>query len=349
MVEAEVKHCLPCQVGTRENTRAPLKMSKCPEQPWTHVSADFCGSLPPGEYLLVVVDEHSRYPAVEITHSTSARSTIPHFDKIFACHGIPEVVKTDNGPPFNSSDFRGFAGYLGFKHRRIMPEWPAANGEAERFMRTLKKNLHTSESQRKPWKQELWKFLRQYRATPHSSTKVAPAEALFHRNIRTELPSIQSFSKEDIRKNVLLSDKNAKNRMKRYADKRRRACKSNICVGDTVILQDPHPRKLDPPYYPKLHEVVKRKGDMVTATHGSKPVTRNISRFKAVDARYQSQDMSCSESDGDVIPNPTGENEGTRVESDQNSQTEERPLDSSSKVHRARERHRPAYLKDYVT
>lgn len=94
---------------------------------------------------MVVIDDHSRDPVVEILRSTSARSVIPLFDKIVSLFGIPEELKTDNGPPFQSFEFKQFAEQLGFKHRRITPLWPKANGEAERFMRTLGKVIRTAQ------------------------------------------------------------------------------------------------------------------------------------------------------------------------------------------------------------
>ena len=108
LVEKRVKRCMACQVSTHlpESSMEPLKMSKLPEGPWQHVDFDFCGPFPSGDYLLVAIDEYSRFPEVEITRSTSAYSTIPKLDKI---HGIPEVVKSDNGPPFQSSEFKSFA------------------------------------------------------------------------------------------------------------------------------------------------------------------------------------------------------------------------------------------------
>jgi hypothetical protein len=48
-------------------------MTKLPEKPWSHVSADFYGPLPTGEYLLVLMDDYSRFPIVEITTSISAK------------------------------------------------------------------------------------------------------------------------------------------------------------------------------------------------------------------------------------------------------------------------------------
>ena len=42
-------------------------------------------------------------------------------------YGVPEVVKSDNGTPFQSAEFKKFSEFLGFKHRKISPFWPMAN------------------------------------------------------------------------------------------------------------------------------------------------------------------------------------------------------------------------------
>ena len=70
------------------------------------------------------MDDYSRYPEVEILHSTSVQATLPHLDAILARQGIPEVVRSDNGPPFNSGEFSRWADSLGFRHWRITPLWP---------------------------------------------------------------------------------------------------------------------------------------------------------------------------------------------------------------------------------
>jgi transposase InsO family protein len=93
--------------------------------------------LPNSEYLLIITDDYSRYPVVETVKSTSANTVIPRVDKVFSEFIIPDVVKTDNAPPFNSREFQSFGQTLGFKHRKITPRWPRANGEVERFVRTI--------------------------------------------------------------------------------------------------------------------------------------------------------------------------------------------------------------------
>ena len=171
---------------------------------------------------------------MEITRSTSAYSTIPKLDKIFSTYGIPEVVKSDNGPPFQSSEFKSFAEYAGFQHRKITPEWPQANSEVERFMRTFEKAIRCAMLEGKVWKQEMYRFLRSYRATPHSSTGVSPATARFNRNIKTTLPENKEASKSD--RTMREADARAKSRMKQYADKRAKAKSSNLQPGDIVMM-----------------------------------------------------------------------------------------------------------------
>ena len=116
-------------------------MLKLPEREWHTVCADFCGPYPSGDYLLVVIDEYSRFPVVERVTSTSARAVIPIFHKIFTDYGLVEKVKTDNGPPFQSFEFRKFLEYYGVEHRKITTLWPQANGLAENFMKPLNKAI----------------------------------------------------------------------------------------------------------------------------------------------------------------------------------------------------------------
>ena len=79
---------------------------------------------------------------------TSFRTTSSHLRKIFSTYGIPERIETDNGPPFNSIDFKTFAKEYGFQHHRTTPEQARANGEAERFMKVLNKTKKKKSTQR---------------------------------------------------------------------------------------------------------------------------------------------------------------------------------------------------------
>ena len=78
------------------------EVTPLPSGPWKEVSIDFAGTYPSGEYIMVVIDEYTRFPEVEILTSTTAKSVIPKLDAIFFRQGIPDVLKSDNGPPFTS-------------------------------------------------------------------------------------------------------------------------------------------------------------------------------------------------------------------------------------------------------
>ena len=112
MVESRIKNCVPCQAATQGTAPKPepLKMTPLPKAPWKEVAVDFLGPLPSGEYLLVIIDEYSRFPEVEALHSTSAKAVIPKLDSIFSRQGI-----------LNSHEFANYASFLGFKHRKITP------------------------------------------------------------------------------------------------------------------------------------------------------------------------------------------------------------------------------------
>ena len=83
---------------------------------------------------MVLIDDFSRNVYVEETKTTATRYVIPILDKIFSFIGIPSVLKSDNGPPFNGHEYRDFLEYMGIKPRFITPENPKANGLVEHFM-----------------------------------------------------------------------------------------------------------------------------------------------------------------------------------------------------------------------
>ena len=143
LVESKVKSCEACLIATPKCKREPLQMSLLPAAPWKEIIIDF-NEIQNKEYLLLITDDYSRYPVVETVKSTAAKTVIPKLDKVFSEFGVPDVVKSDNGPPFNSKEFTTFADDLGFKHRKVTLKWARANGEVERFVRTVKKVIKKS-------------------------------------------------------------------------------------------------------------------------------------------------------------------------------------------------------------
>ena len=112
-----------------------------------------------GEYLLVMVDAYSRFPEAAVGQSTAAKTTIPQLEKIFSTNGIPQIVKSDNGPPFSSAEIWLLIDENGPTHRRITPLRLQVNAPAETFMKPLTTAIGTAFTSQKSWKTELNKLL----------------------------------------------------------------------------------------------------------------------------------------------------------------------------------------------
>ena len=119
--------------------------------------------------------------------STTSAQTIVALREIFARFGLPRQLVSDNGPQFSSEEFELFLSSNGVKHLPTAPYHPASNGEAERFVQTVKQALRSGLQKGVPLERALASFLLQYRVTPHATTGVSPSTMFFGRSLRTRL------------------------------------------------------------------------------------------------------------------------------------------------------------------
>jgi len=283
LVEEKVKRCLACQACERTSLgMTPISVSDMPSAPWEELSIDFFGPIAPTkEYLIVVIDDYSRFPIVMPTFSLKSNVIEPKLDGIFSTFGIPKILRSDNGPPFNSDSFRNFCRNLGIRHRLITPLWPRANGIAEALMKPLGKVLRTAKVDGLPWKQVLLEFLRNYRSTPHSSTGVAPSALIFRNAKISKLPAINDeFVRSKLDEIARKVDSRQKSVMKNNADKNLHTKERRLEIGDRVLVKQDRSNKSMSYFDPKYFRVVSIKGNMVSAAREDKEITRNISFFK---------------------------------------------------------------------
>ena len=90
----------------------------------------------------MAVDAFSKWPEVVIVNSTTASQTIDRLRTIFATHGLPGTLVSDNGPPFSSADFKNFMSLNDILQRGVPPYHPSTNGLAKNMMRSLKQALN---------------------------------------------------------------------------------------------------------------------------------------------------------------------------------------------------------------
>ena len=87
---------------------------------------------------LILIDTYSKWPEMYAMSATTAQATIQELHKIFAVHGLPELLITDKGPQFVASKFESFCQSRGIHHTKTAPYLPRSNGEAERLVETFK-------------------------------------------------------------------------------------------------------------------------------------------------------------------------------------------------------------------
>ena len=247
--EAFVKQCHVCQTLGHGDPPPPLRQNTLPKKPWERLHMDFCGPFPSGETLLLVIDTYSKFPEVEIMTSTTAPAVIKRLDRIFATHGLPKEIFTDNGPPFTSREIKQFMKDRGITLRHVTPLWPQANGEAEAFMKPLAKAVKAAKLEGKNWTEELYDFLLTYRTTPHSTTGIAPTQLLYNREVRTNIPSLVKQEKvdyKDLHKQARANVEKKQTKAQEYTDAKRKARNKELSVGTKVLVKQERKNKFTP-------------------------------------------------------------------------------------------------------
>ena len=237
-IEKKAHSCVACQAVKNAPPAAPLHPWLWPTKPWQRIHVDFAGPINGKSYLLVV-DAHSKWPEIIEMNSTTAQRTIAELRKMFAAHGLPQQLVSDNGPQFISDEFATFMKMNGVKHIRCAPYHPASNGAVERLVQTFKKAIKAASDTNFA----LASFLLSYRATPHSTTNETPCKLFLGRQLRTRLDLLLSNCEETV--------------SKRQADQKiahDKHCKPReFTVGENVMARN---NKQGLPYVPA---VVKKK------------------------------------------------------------------------------------------
>uniref|UniRef100_A0A8C4WW17 Integrase catalytic domain-containing protein n=1 Tax=Eptatretus burgeri TaxID=7764 RepID=A0A8C4WW17_EPTBU len=73
----------------------------------------------------------------------TAKHVVEALKSVFARHGIPKELLTDN-MPFGSPELRKFAQEWGFKVTTSSPTYPQSNGQSERAVQTIKQGLRNA-------------------------------------------------------------------------------------------------------------------------------------------------------------------------------------------------------------
>ncbi|XP_065186196.1 uncharacterized protein K02A2.6-like [Sycon ciliatum] len=224
-----VQNCLTC-TKHRFQPPEPLSPTVFPSLPWERIGVDLCQH--DGQEYLIAVDYFSRYIHAIPLRKTTSGAVIKELHELFAIHGIPQALVSDNGPQFASAEFAAFTAQMQLTHRTSSPHYPQSNGEAERAVRTFKRLLKTNNS--------LNDALLSYRSTPLANG-YSPAELLFGCRLRTHLPcTAESLAPSwpDISKLRKFEVRQKDRQSETYDSSHRAQSLPPLTQGDRVWVQD---------------------------------------------------------------------------------------------------------------
>lgn len=228
-IEEMVNKCTTCAIHRPEH-KEPLLPSSFPDRPWSRLGMDLFDFQ--GKTFIVVVDYYSRWIELRHLDKQTSLDAISKIKSIFAVHGIPDLVVSDNGPQFASADFRRFASEFGFIHTTSSPKYPQSNGEAERAVQTVKQLLKKAK--------DPYSALLLYRATPLRNG-LSPSELLMGRKLKTKIPVLPSTLHPQIlnHSTVRQKEEKMKEQQQRSFNNRHAAREASpLNVNDTVYIRD---------------------------------------------------------------------------------------------------------------
>lgn len=227
-----VDNCEICLKHRVSNAKEPLMPHEILPLPWQKIGIDLFEFQ--RKVYMLVVDYYSKYIEIALLNSGfSSKKLTTELKSIFARHGIPKILVSDNGPPFSSSEFNYFCKTWNIEHVLSSPYTPRSNGLAERSVQTIKRLLKKSlESNSDPYI-----ALLNYRSTPNF-TSYSPAELLMNRKLRTKIPTnfenLRPVRVDDQKVNMAF--KNNAKKMKKYFNRTTKPLKE-VKNGENVYYK----------------------------------------------------------------------------------------------------------------
>ena len=164
-VQQLIEKCVICQeYGKSQPIIGTTK--ELPTFPWHTLATDM--------FFLIVVDVFSKYIIVrKLPNFTSAAICI-ELSMILTDLGLPHIIRSDNGPFYNSIEFQQFLQCHSITHQTSSPNHPRSNGFVERMVGVAKKLMGKAGKVGKPWISGLF----DYRITSQSGSIASPLQSL---------------------------------------------------------------------------------------------------------------------------------------------------------------------------
>ncbi|KAJ8913777.1 hypothetical protein NQ315_002683 [Exocentrus adspersus] len=267
-VEKYIKCCISCLYtkkpsGAQEGYLHPIEKVAVP---FHTVHIDHLGPFPKSrhgkEYLITLVDSFTKYIVLKAVKTTATRFVIVFLLDTFCHYGLPARFICDQGSCFTSKRFKEFCREKNIKLIFNAVATPRANGQNERFNRTILSALLATTPEENQWDEHVSHIQFAINTAVSKATGKTPFELLYGYQPRGEVDPILSQEVEQIperiedltklRNDVAEKIRKDQKAQKKRVDKKRKAAKV-YKQGDLVLIEKQEPatstsRKLLPKY-----------------------------------------------------------------------------------------------------
>ena len=228
-IDRMVQTCPEC-AKTRRARIEPMKGTPFPKRSWSVVATDFF--YLDGKQYILAIDYFSRDIEVHPVVKANSAETIEFLKSVYARHGIADVLVSDNAAQYDSEEFRRFSDSYAFEHVTSSPQYPQANGEAERAVQTIKGLMKKCD--------DFYLSLLMYRNT-NLHNGFSPAQLSMGRRLKTRVPCLPESLHPQIPDLDLVRkrERDYREQIKQNYDRRHRVvAPEQLSPGDTVWIPD---------------------------------------------------------------------------------------------------------------
>ena len=232
--------CQACQERLPSLCKEPLMSDPVPDWVFQCVSADLFEYA--GRHFLVYTDHLSGWPVVYSYGKTvpTAKQVIKAFRMFFADLGVPQKLRSDNGPQFSASDFQRFLARWNVVSATSSPHYPQSNGRAEAAVKAMKAIVAKTTQGGELDSDSYMAAILEFRNTP-SESGLSPAQILFGHPLRSHVPAHRDKFSKEWKDKADAIDKEKSNtlqeRGKEYYNRNAHA-HSPLVFGQTIRIQD---------------------------------------------------------------------------------------------------------------
>ena len=155
-------------------------------KPFHTLHVDHLGPFIPSKgrnsYLIVVVDEFTKFVMMKAVKSAKTKPVIDYLQEVFSIFGAPHRLISDQGTAFTSHAFQKFCTDLHIIHVKNSTSTPRANGQVERYNRVIAPALASmiEKPDSRDWDQHVKQLQWGINNTVHKATKQTPFALLFN-------------------------------------------------------------------------------------------------------------------------------------------------------------------------